>query len=149
VASSRYFRYTSACCRGPGLIHEGTAFTRDETRALKKLYGFKPEEMPAKLPKPVLRIDPNAPSYEKTEAERNHREAVALWENQDPRDSQNFMQTGADRNLARHVDHDGRRLCGWLAKFVPAGEDPLKTLVWLAIAAGWDVDPEDVAWVER
>jgi hypothetical protein len=58
------------------------------------------------------------------------------------------MQAGADRNMVRHAESDGIRLIAWLAKYVPEGEDPLKTLVQLAVDAGWDVDPSDVTWAD-
>ncbi|HZL96042.1 MAG TPA: hypothetical protein VFB99_20460 [Vicinamibacterales bacterium] len=69
--------------------------------------------------------------------------AHAKWE--DPRA---FMQAGADRDVFRHAELDGLRLLAWIARYVPPGEDPLKSLVMLASDAGWDVDPDDVAWAE-
>lgn len=69
-------------------------------------------------------------------------------EKKEREDLQRLMQAGADRNALRHAESDGLRLLAWLAKYVPAGEDPLKHLVQLASDAGWDVNPEDVAWAE-
>ena len=57
-----------------------------------------------------------------------------------------MMQAGADRNAMRHASCDGLRMLAWLAKYVPAGEDPVKTLVQFAVSAGCDVDPEDIEW---
>ncbi len=59
-----------------------------------------------------------------------------------------FAQAGADRNAIRHAEADGLRLLAWIAKFAPVGEDPIKTVVQMAVAAGFDVDPEDVEWAE-
>lgn len=56
-----------------------------------------------------------------------------------------FLQSGADVNMMRHAETDGLRIMAWLARYVPAGEDPLKTVV-LAMAEKYDVDPADVAW---
>ncbi len=80
------------------------------------------------------------------EGEEAHKRAVARWERwEDPRP---LMQAGADRNMARYAEHDGLRLVAWLARHVPEGGDPLKTLIQLAVDAGWDVPPEDIAWAE-
>lgn len=57
-----------------------------------------------------------------------------------------FMQAGADRNALRRAEADGLRLVAWLARYVPSGEDPLKTLIQVASDAGFDVDPEDFDW---
>jgi hypothetical protein len=61
-------------------------------------------------------------------------------------DANPLLQAGADRNLLRQAEEDGFRLLAWLAKYVPAGTDPLKVLIQIASHAGWDVDPEDAAW---
>ena len=132
---------------GPGMTYSGIAFTRDETRALNKLYGFKAEKPNQRPPKPERRPDPEGtPEYKRWQADAAHKEAVAAWERWT--DPMPFMQAGADRNVARHAEHDGLRLIAWLAKFVPGGEDPLKTLVQLAAEVGWDVDAQDIAWAE-
>lgn len=90
---------------GARLTHESVAISRDEYRAIQRVYGF-------------------------TEGARQ------------------FQQAGADRNAARHAAADGLRLLAWLARYVDTGEDPLRTLVQLAVDAGLDVDPEDVEWSE-
>lgn len=59
-----------------------------------------------------------------------------------------FMQAGADRNAIRHAQCDGLRMVAWIAKFVPAGMDPLKTLIGLAVDGGFDVSPEDIEFAE-
>ena len=60
-----------------------------------------------------------------------------------------LLQAGADRNLMRQAEEDGLRLLVWLAKYVEKGTDPLKTLIQLAGDAGFDVDPEDMAWANE
>ena len=59
-----------------------------------------------------------------------------------------LMQAGAIRNALREASCDGLRMLAWLAKYVPAGEDPVKTLVQLAVEAGFDVPSEDIEWTE-
>lgn len=58
------------------------------------------------------------------------------------------MQAGADRNALRQAACDGMRLLAWLAKYVPPGEDPLKTLVQVTARAGFDVSPADIDWAD-
>ena len=132
---------------GLGGVAGGVALSRDETQAIAKLYGFKPEPPHERPPKPVREPDPaGTPEWDRRDRDAKHKAQVAAWENwTDPRA---FHQAGADRNMIRHAEHDGLRLVAWLAKHVPAGDDPLKTLVQAAIEAGWDVSPEDVSWVE-
>lgn len=132
---------------GPGMRHESVLLSRDEYRAINKLYGLK-EEGPNQKPEPPeepKREDfPDIWTYEKAiKAHEEVLKAMAAW--QDPRP---LMQAGADRNAMRHVEHDGLRLLSWFAKYVPAGEDPLKHLVQAVVSAGWDVDPEDIEWAE-
>jgi len=138
---------------GTGLRAGGVTLTRDETAALNKLYGFEIEKPQKRPPKPVLaevELEPDAPAWKRQDAEKrakkDHEEAVKRWEKwSDPRE---LFQAGADRNMLRHAEHDGMRLVAWLAKYVPKGEDPLKTLVQLAVDAGYDVDPSDIEWAE-
>ena len=59
-----------------------------------------------------------------------------------------LMEAGARRNAFREAEADGLRLLAWLAKYVPVGSDPLKTLVGLASEAGLDVEPEDSEWAD-
>jgi hypothetical protein len=60
-----------------------------------------------------------------------------------------FHQAAADRNALRHAESDGLRLLAWIARYVGAGGDPLKTFVQLAVEAGLDVDPSDVEWSQN
>ena len=105
---------------GGGLTYDGLALTKDEVRALQKLYGY---STPQKLPPPKEGRDQS----QKVE---------------------DFHQAGADRNLIRHANLDGLRLVAWLAKFVDEGKDPLAFLVRVMLDAGYDVDIEDTMWVE-
>jgi hypothetical protein len=138
---------------GSGLRTGSIVLSRDETAALNKLYGFKEEKPNKKPPKPELKV-PELPAdalpWQRQDAEKkakdDHKRALELWNSwTDPRP---FYQAGADRNMVRHAEGDGLRLVAWLAKYVPEGEDPLKSLIQLAVDAGWDVDPADVEWAE-
>lgn len=131
---------------GSGTTYKGNALSSDEFRAVKKLYGFQ-KEKPGVKPSP-----PKAPelkdfksSWEYEDAMIRHRNAISHpW--QDP---QSFMQAGADRNVMREAETDGLRLLAWIAKYVPKGEDPLKSLIQAVTEAGWDIDPEDVEWSQE
>ena len=127
---------------GSGPRHASVTVSRDEYTALNKLYGItteKPNKRPAK-PEP-----PHAGQLSYRE-EIDYKNAVGAWEKwTNPRA---YMQAGADINLMRHAESDGLRLVAWLARFVPKGEDPLKTLIQAVTQAGWDVDPNDVAYAE-
>ena len=130
-----------------GLSTGSLVFTHDEIRTLNKLYGFTPEKPSSRPPKPVRSPDPEGtPDFKRQAADEEYKRAVAAWEKWE--DPQPLMQAGADRNMFRFAEHDGLRLIAWLAKFVPAGEDPLKTLIHLALDAGYDVSPEDLAYAE-
>lgn len=59
-----------------------------------------------------------------------------------------MYQAGADVNMMRHAEEDGLRIVAWLAQHMEPGADPLKTIVQMAIDAGWDVDPVDAEWAE-
>ena len=132
---------------GPGAVAGSVALTKDEFRAVNRLYGFR-EEKPNKKPPP-----PDAPSkadfkdsWAFEDAVRRHKsalEAHAKWEDPLP-----FMKAGADRNAIRHAESDGLRLLAWIARFVEPGEDPLKAMVRMAGEAGYDVDPADTEWAE-
>lgn len=132
---------------GSGAIQGSVALTRDEFTAVKKLYGYKAEK-PNKKPEP-----PKAPErsdfadiWKYDEAVKAHERALkahANWKDPKP-----LMQAGADRNAIRHAEADGLRLLAWISKFVPAGEDPMRTLIRATADAGWDVDHEDIAWAD-
>ncbi len=133
---------------GPGILAGSVVFTRDQFKAVKDLYGFKPEGPNKKppAPKPPKKEDFDVP-YKYEDALRNHKKAMEGWDKwEDPKD---FHQAGADRNALRHAEADGLRLLAWIAKYVPKGEDPLKTLVQMAMNSGFDVDPSDCTWAEE
>jgi hypothetical protein len=132
---------------GSGCSHRSVTLGRDEFEAIKKLYGFVPEQ-PNKKPEPPVapkREDFDA-TWKFTDALRNHEQAIQAYANW--KDPIAFFQAGADRNALRHAETDGLRLLAYLAKFVPPGEDPLKTLVQFAGAAGVDTNPEDIDWAD-
>ena len=128
---------------GPGISSESLTLTRQEFEAVQKLYGFtkeKPNQKPPPPEPPKLTGD----RWKDQLAREDHQRALdahAKWE--DPRA---FLQAGADRNAMRHARADGTRMLVWLAKFVDAGQDPLKLLIQMASDAGYDVDPNDYEW---
>ncbi len=60
-----------------------------------------------------------------------------------------LIEAGELRNVLRSAKVDGQRLIGVLAKYVENDEDPVKVLIRVLIDAGYDVDPENVDWVEE
>jgi len=125
--------------------HEGVVISRDEKKHLDKLYGFVEEQPQPRPPRPTApdRAD-YTKAYEYSDALKEYERRVKCWESwEDPRA---FFEAGATRNMFRHASHDGLRIMAWLAKFVEAGSDPLKTVVRMAIDSGCDVDPSDVTW---
>jgi len=130
-----------------GIVQGGVALSRDEYAAVNKLYGFTKEKPNQKPPPPEAPLrEKFKTSWDFEAALKKYEAALRAWQNwQDPRA---LMQAGSDRNAMRHAEADGLRLLAWLAKFVPAGEDPLKHLIQAASDAGWDVDPSDLEWAE-
>jgi hypothetical protein len=132
---------------GAGIRHGGVTLTSDEKRAIDRLYGFVPEQPQQRPERPVEPPpDPRATYYERDAAEREHKDAVRAWGQWS--DPSQLAQAGADRNALRHAEVDGLRMLAWIARHVPPGEDPVKTLVAMAICADWDVDPADVEWAD-
>lgn len=132
---------------GVGVTAGSVALTSTEFDAIKALYGFKPEEPNEKPPPPE---PPKREDFEYDwkyeQAVEGHKKALKAHANwQDPR---LLLQAGSDRNAVRAAETDGLRLLAWIAKYVPAGDDPLKTLVQMAIEAQWDIDPADYEWAE-
>lgn len=84
-----------------------------------------------------------------TRSEFNDVKRLYLFEREPEGTNNALMQAAADRNAFRHAEADGLRLLAWISRFVPAGEDPLKTLVEMAAESGCDVDPEDVMWADE
>lgn len=129
---------------GAGISHGSVMLTRDEKRAIDRLYGFVQEPPQQRPPKPVEPALDDLSYFDREAAQRKHKAAMDAWENwTDPRP---FAQAGADLNAMRHAEADGLRMLAWIARYVEPCEDPVKVLVRLAIEAGWDVDPEDVEW---
>lgn len=130
---------------GSGPVHGGLAVTKSEYRALQRLYDVidePPNEKPPAPPAP--KREDFADGYTYDDALRKHELARRAWsEWKDPRD---FYQAGADRNLMRHAEADGMRIIAWIARFVPAGDDPLKHVVQAFAALGCDTDPADNEW---
>jgi hypothetical protein len=130
-----------------GARTHGVALASDETAAMARLYGYVKEQPHEKPPPPA---PPQRDAFKTTwayeEAVSKHKTALqqhAAW--QDPRP---FHQAGSDRNMLREAGNDGLRMVAWIARYLAPGEDPVRTLVQLAIAAGYDVDPVDVDWAE-
>lgn len=133
---------------GVGVTCGPVAYTKAQYHSLNRLYGIT-KEQPNKKPPP-----PEEPKREDFDLEHKYQDAMrqhklamerhAKWE--DPRP---LYQAGADRNMLRYAEADGLRMIGFVAKFCETGEDPLKTIVRMAIDAGYDVDPEDVSWAEE
>jgi hypothetical protein len=131
-----------------GSTFGSNALTRDEFTAIQKLYRFVPEKPNEKPPPPPApKREDFKDEWEYDRAVRDHKQA--LENHKHWTDPMPFYQAGADRNAIRHAQVDGLRLLAWFARFVPAGEDPIKTLIQLALDAGWDVDPADVTWIEK
>jgi hypothetical protein len=133
---------------GSGMCVDGLALSQDELESLRKLYGYTLEAEVPRPPPPVY-VEPASTAWpsERRKAEEDHKRAMGDWKNwTSPRA---FMQAGADRNCVRAAKADGLRLMAWLARFIPAGEDPLKTLIQLASDSGFDIEPEDLAWAQE
>lgn len=132
---------------GAGTTVGSVTLTSSEFNAVRKLYGFTAEK-PNKKPKP-----PVVPDRTKFKNDLDYRDAMRDHESAvdkhnrwvDPRP---IMQAGADRNVVRHAEADGLRLVAYLARFVPAGSDPIKTLIQALAEAGFDVPYEDVEWAD-
>lgn len=136
---------------GPGLSSGGVTLTRSEYEAIRELYGYKGEEA-TKRPTEPTPPKPPGPSAGPEDA-RSYRQlkgdydvAMANWRKWE--DPLPLMQAGAARNATRHAEADGLRLLAWIAKYVPPGGDPLKTLVQFAVDSGIAVSPEDFHWAE-
>jgi hypothetical protein len=133
---------------GPGAVYKGLALSRDEFKAVNKLYGLKPEPQNKKPPPPPAPEPADFPEpWKYNAALQKHEEAIKHHQNwQDP---QALLQAGADRNALRAAESDGLRLLAWFAKFVPAGEDPLAHLIQITSEAGLDIAYEDVTWANE
>lgn len=129
--------------------HNGVKWTRDEARAIWRLYGFNitrdplyPERAPDPGPKPSLRFDDPDRSAKMAAWEAAVREHV--------RALHGLQMAGATRNAARYAERDGLRAIALLARFCEPGQDPVRVLAevlqeaGLDLQTGWEDDPEDV-----
>lgn len=107
-------------------------FSRDEFRAVQKLYGYQAEQPNQKPPPPAQPVREDfQDDWAYRDALRKHQEALKAHQKwKDPID---FMQAGADRNCMRHAEADGLRLYRdngrWVIGFTNA---------WVGVA-GWTV----------
>lgn len=136
---------------GHDLSSGGVTLSRSESRAIKDLYGYKAEKPSNRPPEPIAPTPPG-PSSGPDDAREYRRlmekydGAMVNWRKwQDPLP---LMQAGAARNTIRHAEADGLRLLAWIARYVPPGGDPLKTLIQFAVDSGIAVSSEDFDWAE-
>lgn len=136
---------------GPDLSSGGVVLTRSESDAIRQLYGYKEEEVTERPPEPIppKPPDPSAgPEDAKTyrQLKDKYDREMANWRKWE--DPLPLMRAGAVRNAIRHAEADGLRLLAWIAKYVPPGGDPLKTLVQCVVDSGFDVSSQDFNWAE-
>lgn len=128
-----------------GVSFDGVDFTVDQIDGLKSVYRFRDEVDEALL----------------EDARKAH---AALVEDastpQDPwapkRKVQPFVEEahrvllkeGSQRNLLRHVQHDGLRLMALLSEHLEDGEDPVKFVARLLEDQGYDIQPEVRDWAD-
>lgn len=124
------------------------SLTSDEFRNLQRVYRFHEEPPVERPPAPAA---PKREDFQTAsdfhQAVRDHEKALerhARWKS-----PQALMQAGADRNTFRHAEADGLRVVAWMARFIPEGEDPLRHVIQIFAEAGFDVDPEDLAWASE
>jgi len=60
-----------------------------------------------------------------------------------------LLQAAADRAAFRLAQRDGLRIVAWLARESEEGDDPLRAVVRLAAANGWDMPGDDEEWAWR
>ena len=137
---------------GSGPCLHGVYPSRDEFKAVQKLYGYHNEPVPPPYPPlpppdtkdlPPWKQDRVLEEWEKRKKDLDKANTLASRTS-----VQKFMQAGADLGALRNAERDGLRLVFWLAKYLEAGEDPVKFLVRLMSDAGFDIDPADYAWAE-
>ena len=132
---------------GSGPSYEGTYTTTDEYRALQRVYGFHDETLP-EIREPT-KPDTSRMTYSQKEyALKQYEEALAASRSPKNREEiQSFLQAGSDLALMRHARNDGLRMIFWLSRYLEPGQDPVKLLISMAVASGFDVDPGDVDYM--
>lgn len=60
-----------------------------------------------------------------------------------------LLLAGTIRNLLRAAEEDGLRVIGAVLKYLEQGEDPVKFVLRLLCENGYDVDPDDIDWIEE
>jgi hypothetical protein len=135
---------------GSGCTMRSVTLSTDEFRAVKKMYGFTPEELRENPPAPV-RPEKNASEtpYEFEKRLQDYQRELKAHSSWDSKKELQFRQSGADLNAMRHAEADGLRLLAWISPFVPQGEDPLKTLIQMAASWGLDVDSRDISFADE
>jgi hypothetical protein len=63
-------------------------------------------------------------------------------------ESNPLLQAAMQRDLARSIDSDGRRVVAYLAKHVEPGKDPLAFIISLLADTGVDVPAEDLDYAD-
>lgn len=138
-----------------GQIFEGTQFTSDQVRNLKRVYGFDPKAAAAAAD---AAVELGRKAYEAKLKEYEERLADR-WASRTPRrpefdeervrrDALRFQESGDDRNLMRLASHDGRRVMAFLARFLEPDEDPVSLIARALSDMGFDVNLGDL-WDEE
>lgn len=126
--------------------YEGVEFTRDQYRALLRLYGFSLNQDQA-VAETKACYDANvAATVETNNNRKSYDREIPLPPPFDEVGVRRLYEDGAGRNMFRHAKHDGMRVMAYLSRALSPGEDPVKLIVQLLADAGHDVDPEDSAW---
>lgn len=64
-------------------------------------------------------------------------------------ESDSLLQAGMQRDLARSIDSDGRRIVAYLARFVEPGQDPLAFIISIMNEARIDIPAEDLDYADH
>lgn len=60
-----------------------------------------------------------------------------------------LLLAGVTRDLLRAAEEDGLRVIGALLEHLDEGDDPVKFVLSLLRDTGYDVDPDDIDWIEE
>lgn len=130
---------------GGGMVYQGVHWSQDEVKRLRKLYKYEVER-PNKKPERPLEPQRSEFEFDSDYRRAMNMHAMAIKHHAAGTDPVEFMQAGADRNMARYAEHDGLRIVAWLSRYTEPGEDPMKALIRLLMDSGIDIDPSDVTW---